>query len=75
MTEQQDQNDLPTGRMQAANMGLHHYTGAPCRKCGATLRYTATGNCVSCAKESVKTWRQKVLSTLRENKTKPAIGG
>jgi 5-methylcytosine-specific restriction endonuclease McrA len=34
------------------------YEGTPCRKCGRTTRYAATGKCVPCRTEVVRQWRK-----------------
>ncbi len=36
-------------RDREAKKGEVHYQGRPCRKCGETLRYICSSNCVACA--------------------------
>jgi len=41
-------------RMNAAKRGEVSYTGEPCIKCGATVRYVLDGRCKACAVSSAK---------------------
>lgn len=38
-------------------MSAKHFHGEPCAKCGSTVRYRSTRNCVGCAKANVKAKR------------------
>lgn len=46
-------------RAQAKEQGAKIYTGRPCKKCGGTTRYTASGNCKACDMERLRKLRAK----------------
>ena len=41
-------------RYDAYHNGQIHYNGAPCKKCGNTLRYTTNYSCVLCESKRIK---------------------
>lgn len=57
-----------TPRFVAAQNGQSHYEGSPCRKCGGTLRYTVSCNCVACANKGTNATHAKIREILRNAK-------
>ena len=41
-------------RYDAFHNGQIHYNGAPCKKCGNTLRYTTNYSCIVCESKRIK---------------------
>ena len=41
-------NPFVKARAEARNNGLKRYTGSGCKRCGSTLKYVSTNNCVIC---------------------------
>jgi 5-methylcytosine-specific restriction endonuclease McrA len=51
------------------------FVGSPCRRCGATLRYSRNNSCVACQRAASKAWqerggRQRIVEWQRQNKEK-----
>ena len=44
----QKDNPFVKARAKARNDGLKRYTGSGCKRCGSTLKYVSTNNCVIC---------------------------
>lgn len=54
-------------RREAMAAGQHHCEGRPCRRCGATKRYTTSSKCVSCTIREVTAYnRAKALEARRQ---------
>ncbi len=56
-------------RLQAASLGLSHYQGAACKKCGNTDRFVSNGSCVSCNRDRAREVARKnreLIAQLRE---------
>lgn len=56
---------MKSERMQAAARGDITYTGGKCGKCGGTLRYVISANCVACSKKSGAESNKKQIETIR----------
>lgn len=48
IAQAQKDNPFVKARAEARNNGLKRYTGSECKKCGSTLKYVSTNNCVIC---------------------------
>ena len=53
-------------RIIAAQAGLSRYQGKPCRTCGGKERFVSNGNCVACAQEHTKKYREKIKNILSQ---------
>jgi hypothetical protein len=54
-------------RMQAARLGEKKFKGNPCKVCGGTERYTASGGCVACASKHSKVYRERIQETMKQS--------
>lgn len=55
-------------RLKAAEKGDSRYIGKPCRACGGTERFVTNGNCVQCAAEHSRKYREKVKALIEQAK-------
>lgn len=55
--------EVTRNRTQAQEKGIKYFVGNACKICGATKRYTKSGNCVECAKgRAKKIYREAVAA-------------
>jgi hypothetical protein len=57
---------MSSKRMQAARLGDTKFKGNPCKVCGGTERYTASGGCVACATQHAKKYRKNIQQTMKQ---------
>lgn len=64
IAQAQKENPFVKARAEARNNGLKRYTGSECKKCGSTLKYVSTNNCVICnrAKAAARMRVKRALS-------------
>tara|TARA_A100000171_G_scaffold51712_1_gene66919 strand:+ start:676 stop:1002 length:327 start_codon:yes stop_codon:yes gene_type:complete len=55
-------------RYDAYHRGLIHYNGAPCKKCGNTLRFTTNYSCINCESKRIKR-KNKVYKTWEKSES------
>ena len=53
-------------RMEAAKAGRRRYLADPCPVCEEEVRYTSSGQCVTCTKERASRYTEEIRSRLRE---------
>lgn len=61
-------------REEAAQAGERHYNGSSCKKCGNTLRHTASAACVRCANESSRIASKKRRDYIKNLLSQPGKG-
>jgi len=59
-------------RLKAAKKGKRKYVGNPCRVCGATNRFVSNGNCVACAVNHTRKYRERIRQLMDEAKESAA---
>ncbi len=57
---------MDVDRIEAARQNKSRYDGKPCRSCGGTERFVSNGNCVVCAAEHTKKYREKLKNLLEQ---------
>lgn len=57
---------LPMPRRKAADEGRIHYEGRPCARCGGTLRYVVSANCVACLLTDSKRRQRELREAVRK---------
>lgn len=56
---------MKSERMEAAARGDVTYHGGKCSKCGETLRYVLSANCVACSKKASTKSSKRQVETIR----------
>lgn len=62
----QNSMPMPMPRRKAALEGLIHYEGRPCARCGGTLRYVVSANCVVCSLKDSQRRQQELREVMRK---------
>jgi len=57
-----DTRDVPDTRVSAKELGSKYYYPGPCKNQHASVRYTSTGECVTCRKERTNTYNESLGS-------------
>lgn len=64
---------LPASRSEAAEIGAPRFlTGRKCGQGHVAARYTSSGQCVECARESEKRYRTRLRDTYRQAREREA---
>lgn len=59
---------MTTAREKASRLGNSKYKGAPCKKCGNTMRYTSNAACVECTKRVAQENTDRLRQQLKDAK-------
>lgn len=61
-----NQSDLQPKREEAARLGqLRYFTGKPCKYGHISQRYTVSGACITCLRETTEAQKDKIKALIR----------